>query len=378
MPEPPRSRGVGRGPGLRALVAGLGLVLGVAGGAAAQDAGPAGRNYSQIYSSKPRLSFFDQILRDRDDAGTEEPETPDLPGLTERPIRHPEIPVEDQDPFFLPFLSNLLYESSETVDDDPARGWRERLRRRSRVNIRFPGPDTANFPNSAFTLPKGRFYLENSPFSYYAHSATTSPQYNWEFLLRYGLTDNVELRLFSNGYTVQRDPRTTGFSPLAFDFKIHLWDENPELFVPALGLEVYLQTNFGSRAFNNGTQPSMTLNFDTTLPYKINFEYNFGVSGSADVNGEIFYQFSFQFAFQKEILPGFAIFTQGFYNAASLPRIPGVKVPKDFLGDDPAVVVGGGFIWHLSDRLSLYGSYNGGLNQFAPATISYLGFAIAF
>ena len=34
------------------------------------------------------------------------------------------------------------------------------------LDIRAPGSDLANFPNSAFTLPKGGFYLETTPVSY--------------------------------------------------------------------------------------------------------------------------------------------------------------------------------------------------------------------
>ena len=36
-----------------------------------------------------------------------------------------------------------------------------------RVDIRDPDPDTANFPNGAYTLPKGRLYIETSPVGFY-------------------------------------------------------------------------------------------------------------------------------------------------------------------------------------------------------------------
>ncbi len=42
--------------------------------------------------------------------------------------------------------------------------------------------------------------------------------------------------------------------------------------IPAIGIEVYLQTTFGSPAFNSGTQPSMSLLFDQSLPLGIGFE----------------------------------------------------------------------------------------------------------
>jgi hypothetical protein len=35
----------------------------------------------------------------------------------------------------------------------------------SRADIRNPGPDLANFSNSAYTLPQGRAYFEFAPFT---------------------------------------------------------------------------------------------------------------------------------------------------------------------------------------------------------------------
>ena len=81
------------------------------------------------------------------------------------------------------------------------------------------------------------------------------------------MTDNLEFRIFSNGLTATRGRRgTVGFSPLAFDFKINFWEENTRYWLPAMGVELYIQTTFGSPAFNTGTQPSLNLLFDHTLP----------------------------------------------------------------------------------------------------------------
>ena len=76
-----------------------------------------------------------------------------------------------------------------------------------------------------------------------------------------------------------RLPATAGFSPLAFDFKANFWEENTRYHIPAFGVELYLQTTFGSPAFNGGTQPSINLLFDQSLPLGIGFEYNLGIAG---------------------------------------------------------------------------------------------------
>ncbi len=160
----------------------------------------------------------------------------------------------------------------------------------------------ANFPNGAYTLPKGRLYIENSPVGFYGASKNSPRIYQWQFLTRYGLTDNLEFRIFSNGLTAQaqhgKQPATTGFSPLALDLKANFWEENTRYHIPAVGLEVYLQTIWGSPAFSGGTQPSMNLLFDQSLPLAIGFEWNVGITGVQNASGQVVYEFSFQWSFQ--------------------------------------------------------------------------------
>jgi hypothetical protein len=252
---------------------------------------------------------------------------------------------------------------------------------RSGPNIANPGPDLANFPNSAFTLPKGRAYIEISPFSYYGTALASPAQYNAEFLLRYGVTDSIELRLFGNGLSWSGGADSTwGFSPLAFDTKIQLWTEKPDYFLPAAGFEAYIQTTWlGSQSFNGGTQPSFTFNFDQSLPWKIDFEYNLGATRFQDLVGQNIWEFSFQWAFQREVFnKDFAVFIHGFYNAASLPRIPNTQLPNSVYKAPTQNAVGGGFIWTVNPRLAVYGQVSGGATRFTPSIISLLGLAVSF
>src|SRR5688572_26165903 len=55
-------------------------------------------------------------------------------------------------------------------------------------NIADPGPDMGDFPNSSFTLPKGRVYIESAPFTYAGADSKNSAAYNWPYLFRYGVT----------------------------------------------------------------------------------------------------------------------------------------------------------------------------------------------
>ncbi len=252
---------------------------------------------------------------------------------------------------------------------------------RSQPDIANPGPDLANFPNSAFTLPAGRAYIELSPFTYYGTAAGQPVQYNAEYLLRYGLTDDIELRLFGNGVSWQGGAKPSwGFAPIAFDTKIQLWLEKQEYFLPAAGLEVYLLTQWlGSAPFNAGTQPSVTFNFDQSLPFEIDFEYNLGATRVQASDGENVWEFSFQWALQRDLFDkDFAVFVHGFYNAMSLPRLPSVTVPRNFYDRVTQDAVGAGFIWTVNPRLAIYGQVSGGTTKFTPSTISMLGFAVSF
>jgi hypothetical protein len=318
------------------------------------------------------------IARRRAERQIDDTEDPSFPNLRDDPLRQLDTPPDDRDPFLFPWLMNLIYEDRWLLEADPAKTRRRRLLRQAKINIRDPDPDTANFPNGAYTLPKGRLYIESSPLSNYGSSRITAPQYNWETLIRYGLTDNLEIRMFTNGLTVRKGSSpTTGFSPVAFDVKANFWEENLDHYIPAMGLEAYIQTTFGSPAFNSGLQPSLSLLFDQTLPFEINFEYNFSLSGVGLPNGASIYQFGFQWSFQREVFKDFDIFVHGFYNAANLPRLPGISsIPS--ASHPQVVVVGIGAIWTLTDRLAIFGSYNVGLTPDSPSTIALMGFAVAF
>jgi hypothetical protein len=291
---------------------------------------------------------------------------------------------EEHDRFLFPWLMNLIFEDRWLLAErDPAQALKNQLQRRMRIDIRDPDPDTANFPNGAYTLPKGRLYIENSPLGLYAASrdGRQSQTYQWEYLIRYGLTDNLEFRLFSNGLTYQarngRQPAVTGYSPIAFDFKANFWEENTRYHIPAMGVELFIQTNFGTPAFDNGTQPSINLLFDQSLPLDIGFEYNFGITGVQNNDGQIAYQFSFQWSLQRELFEDFDVFFHGFYNAAALPRLLQFRDTAS-AGLPNVTVMGGGAIWTLNDRLAIFGSYNLGVTPASPRTLALMGFAVAY
>jgi hypothetical protein len=75
-----------------------------------------------------------------------------------------------------------------------------------------------------------------------------------------------------------------------------------------MGVEMYIQSDFGTPAFNNGVQPSLSLLFDQSLPLNISIEYIFGINGAQNSTGQIAYQFSNQWSLQRQIVPDFDVF----------------------------------------------------------------------
>ena len=238
------------------------------------------------------------------------------------------------------------------------------------LTIRDPGPDTANYPNGPDTLPRGGVYLELSPVFYTAAISTIQPpSFSSEFLLRLGLTDRFEFRVYSSGVTWQAAGLgmgpTTGFAPLVFDTKMHLWAENEEWFIPAAGFEAFVQTPWGSPAFDAGTVPGVVMLFRNTLPWGLVAEYNVGISDDSTRDG---YQpvDIVQWAISRNLTDDFQVFVHGFQNQSALPRLVA------------QTVVGTGFVWFPSDRLSVFGNWGFGTDKSGPASTFQAGLANSF
>jgi hypothetical protein len=262
----------------------------------------------------------------------------------------------------------------------PARiNWQQRDVENREPSMRFPGPDKANYPNSPYTLPAGRSYIEILPLSFSGQTPDTTSNYNVEFLLRHGITDWLEFRIFSAGLNVSfaRDdiPQQVGFVPITFDIKMHIFDEKKEWLLPAFGIEIALQTSWGSPHLQSGIQPSMYLLFDHSLAFDFLFEWNVGIVGSRDATGVDYQQVSYQFALSRDLVPGLNLFTQAYINDANLgvagpfvrPTVPGT-----------AIVVGGGFLWTVNDLVAIFASGGAGVSSSAPESVAQGGIAFAF
>jgi len=241
------------------------------------------------------------------------------------------------------------------------------------ADITLPGPDSANFPNSPYTLPKGRSYIETLPCNYAFGGSGSPSSYSWPFLIRTGLTDSCELRILSQGPTVvgamPDAPGYDGFAPLIFDMKIHLWGDRDWLYMPVVGVEVFLQTGLASRPFQIGTEPGMQLLVDHQLPGDWLFEWNVGYFGNGGdyIPDDLSSPFlGASWALQKQVNDSLAVFYQGFFNNSNFPFFPS------------DLVSGFGAQWTVSQRLAVFAAYNWSLDGLGSPSGGYSGFAYAY
>jgi len=261
--------------------------------------------------------------------------------------------VDEGDPTFFYRFSQFLIPKPEVTFKKP--------------NIRAPGPDSANFPNSPYTLPKGMVYFETTP-SVAGKSSGNPRTYTTPTLIRYGLTDDVEFRLFTNSLTVESVPNRAGFSPVIFDMKIHFWDENKDLYLPAVGMEILLQSTFGSSFLNTGVQPSVNLLFSKDLIWDTVLEASVGLQ-SGDIGlpttGDS-YEMTVQGDLTTKVTERISLFVQTAYNGSVDPRFAN------------NILVGVGGLLNLTETITIYGSYNASVVKTLPPYFTNLGVAFAF
>ena len=244
-------------------------------------------------------------------------------------------------------------------------------------DVSNPGLDLGDFPNSAFTIPAGTCLVELAPFSYLGEDPANPAEYFTQFLLRFGLTDDVEFRILGNGLTATcGEPYSTGFSPLVLDGKIHLWDERREWFLPASSLEVALTTDWGASSLSSGYQPSIYLNFDlplfeaTTLEWTVGYGEVVGQAmirtprGSLVATDANLNQVSFAWSFGQELTDNLEVFLTGI-------------TAQPIEGQAGGTLLACGGFWRWSDRLSYFGSLGWGVTPDAPQFGAQLGLGIA-
>jgi hypothetical protein len=225
-----------------------------------------------------------------------------------------------------------------------------------------------DLPDSAFTVPPGVVYVETS-ISYESSKGRRVRDYFTNTLIRAGLWEDFELRISSPGVIHQHGPddSTTGFGPMTFGFKQHVWEEVEECWIPAFGVIGQVETPTASAGFDDGTAvPTLFLNFDHTLPADSYFEWNLGITAAHGDDGHRFTQGSFLWSLGHEWSPEVTTFFHGFAN------FPAGS------GEQEEVVMGPGIVWFVTKQVALDFSYNFGVTAESPHRFLRLGLSMAF
>jgi hypothetical protein len=136
------------------------------------------------------------------------------------------------------------------------------------------GPD---FTDSPQVVPKGRFQVEVSPT--WSRSRDDGIAFSTPALLRYGVSQDWEVRIAPDGYVREGDAH--GMGDTAIGVKWHSSDGHGAL--PAMGWILHLQLPTGDAALRGrGVRPSLHATLSWDLPH----EWDLGVMPGVEVDDD--------------------------------------------------------------------------------------------
>lgn len=147
--------------------------------------------------------------------------------------------------------------------------------------------DRPGFVESSTVMKSGRFQLESGVGLTRSRQSTARElSTNLPYLSRYGVAENWELRLESDGWTQtqtrqnnQSLMRQRGFSDLAVGIKWHMQDGDENTGKPAIAWLAHLDLTTGSTAFRGSApSPSLRIVAEWELPQDFNFAMMPGVA----------------------------------------------------------------------------------------------------
>lgn len=155
--------------------------------------------------------------------------------------------------------------------------------------------DRPDFVESSAVVGKGVFQLETS-LAYERDTRSGGDVHAWTTptLLRFGITDSLELRLETDAFTAQRSiangqgTTVNGFADTSLGFKWHMTDET-DSGRPSTALLVHVDVDSGSAEFRrNGLAPSVRAVAEWTLSSGFSFGAMAGVVWDRAENSENF------------------------------------------------------------------------------------------
>jgi len=228
------------------------------------------------------------------------------------------------------------------------------------------GGDTADLPDSPFTVPRGSVMYEPSLNRQRDKDAARTRTLFSPTLVRVGLADTWELRLSGDGFVNQQTigNRVTGFGDSTVGFKKHLCASRNG--GPALGIIVQTSLPTARRGLGSGRmEPFASLNVGQELWGGWSTEVNFGGSLlNGAPNKKRFLQSSVLYVVERNLGKGWGFFVHGQYDAPAAP------------GSGPSNVIGPGVAYRLNPYAQLDASFVLGSTRNSPLSTFRLGLAL--
>ena len=169
------------------------------------------------------------------------------------------------------------------------------------------GPD---FVESSEVVPRGRFQYELDVSAFKPRrSPPDSPGKATTLLLKYGLIENFELRIQSDGYVQQG--AQSGRGDTAFGIKWHSQDRDAAAGKPAVSWILHFDTATGTRAFQgHGTRPNLRSVITWDLPHDLALGLMPGIRYDARTDGHRYPSAIFGAVLNKRITGKFRAFIE--------------------------------------------------------------------
>lgn len=181
--------------------------------------------------------------------------------------------------------------------------------------------DRPDISEASSAVGRHRFQIETSlAYSRDRDSGTTTHNYSLPTLLRFGISDPIEVRLESDVFAVQRESgvgTTNGATDLAVGMKAHLTDGGGA--APSLGVLAHLGLPTGRDEFSaNGVEPEIKVLADWDVVQDLALGVNVGADLPVrDAAGDKFARFLYSAAFSHPI-PGLRDRWRAFVEAAGI------------------------------------------------------------
>ncbi len=237
--------------------------------------------------------------------------------------------------------------------------------------------DRPDFVESSDVVGRGRFQIETGAVSERSTvGGTQSRTQTTPTLLRYGISDALELRLETDGFVRSRsqDPasgttlRERGFSDVALGVKWHMRDADETAGTPSIAWLVHVDVDSGSRAFRGqGLRPSLRAVAEWDLPSDFSVGVMPGLLADKNADGKRFVAGIFAVTLAKELAPRWHGFVELAGQQLASRRNGGSVVTFD-----------AGLAYLVTDSLQLDCSVARGLTSYSPDFQWGVGVSVRF